>query len=112
MVAELLVDGEDAAAVEDLGVVALVDGEDAGGVVQVDDVVEGLALWARERRQDPHVYRVHRRVRLAGAVEVVQPVLYHRAVCHPHRVSPCTYNIMMQFYFRTDAWLFEPCYNA
>jgi hypothetical protein len=89
VVAEGLVHGQHAVALHDLRVVALVDEEDAGGVVQVDDVVEGLALGARERRQDPHVHRVHGRVRQAGAVEVEQPVVDHGAVCHPHRVRAC-----------------------
>ena len=89
VVAESLVHGQHAVALHDLGVVALVDEEDAGGVVQVDDVIVGLALRARERRQDPHVHRVHGRVRRAGAIVVEQPVVDHGAVCHPHRVRAC-----------------------
>lgn len=88
--AQRLVDGEDAAAALDLVEVAPVEDEDAGGVVEVDDVVESLPLGARERCQDPHIRRVHGRVRLAGAVEVVQAVLDHRAVRYPHRVRACT----------------------
>jgi hypothetical protein len=88
-VAEGLVHGQHAVALHDLGVVAPVDEQDAGGVVEVDDVVEGLAPGARVRRQDPHVHRVHGRVRRPGAVEVEQPVVDHRAVRHPHRVRAC-----------------------
>lgn len=86
VVAQRLVDGEHAVALHDLRVVALVDEKDAGGVVEVDDVVEGLPLGARERRQDPDVQRIHGRVRQPRAVEVVEPVADHRAVCHPYRV--------------------------
>lgn len=89
VVAESLVHGQHAVALHDLREVTLVDEEDAGGVVEVDDVVEGLALRARERRQDPHVHRVHGWVRQAGAIVVEQPVVDHGAVCHPHRVRAC-----------------------
>ena len=77
VVAQRLVHGEHAVALHDLRVVALVDDEDAGGVVQVDDVVEGLTLGAGELRQDPNVQRVHGRVRRPRPIEVVQPVVDH-----------------------------------
>ena len=89
VVAQRLVHGEHAVALHDLLVVALVDEEDAGGVVQVDDVVEGLTLGAGVRREDPNVQRVHGRVRQPRPVEVVQPVVDQRAVCHPNRVRAC-----------------------